>query len=167
MGQPVEWVFPVDDDDDPELAYAMGHRTRDFNQRHKEVPRGPMRYVIGDDGFLVIMEGHLPLLRAFLKALDAAPEGTEFITCVRCGCRAVWVGAELRGTENTGAQCDEHDCRHTSWNTRRDARCRFCGEGLRAIEDRPGVIDWIRSYDDSVSRCPHSPETPATHKPIS
>jgi hypothetical protein len=165
MGQPVEWVFPVEEGDDPELGYAMAHKTRDFRQRHVEVPRGPMRYVIGNDGTLVVMEAHIPLLRAFLKALDAAPQGSEFVTCARCGCRTVWVYAELRGTDNTGATCDDHDCAHGDWNTRYDARCKFCGEPLRITEEG-GVGEWACAYDD-VSYCPQSPETPAIHRPVS
>jgi hypothetical protein len=162
----VEWVFPVEDSDDPELGYATGHRIRDFRQRLSEVPKGPMRYIIGRDGSLVIMEAHLPLLRAFLKAFDAAPQGSEFVTCARCGCQTVWVYAELRGTDNTGATCDDHDCRHGAWNTRHDARCRFCGEALRTAEEGPGVVEWVCAYDD-VSYCPQSPEIPGIHKPAS
>lgn len=165
MSNMVEWVFPVDDDDDPELAYAWGHKTRDFRQRHAEVPKGPMRYTIGNDG-LILMEAHLPVLRAFLKALDAAPQGSEFVTCVRCGCRTVWIYAELRGTDNTSVTCEDHDCTHGAWNTRHDAQCRFCGETLRATEEGNGVVGWVCAYDD-VSHCPRSPETPATHKPVS
>jgi hypothetical protein len=161
-----EWVFPVEDNDDPELGYAMAYRTRDFRQRHAEVPKGPMRFVIGDDGTLVFMQAQVPLLRAFLKAFDAAPQGTEFVTCARCGCRTVWVYAELRGTDNTGHTCDEHDCRHSSWNTRHDARCKFCGELLRVTEEGPDAAEWVCAYD-GVSYCPQSPETPAFHKPVS
>lgn len=162
MGQPVEWVFPVEEGDDPELGYVMGHKTRDFRQRHVEAPRGPMRYVVGD---LVLMEAHLPLLRAFIKALDAAPKGTEFVTCARCGCRAVWVFAQLRGTDNTGVQCDDHDCHHGSWNTRHDARCRFCGEELRVDEDG-GVVEWVCAHDGD-DYCRQSPQRPSVHRPVS
>jgi hypothetical protein len=166
-GHIVEWVFPVEDNDDPELGYAVAHRTRDFRQRHTEVPRGPMRFVIGDDGTLVFMEAQIPLLRAFLKAFDAAPQGSEFVTCARCGCRTVWVYAELRGTDNnTGTTCDDHDCRHGAWNTRRDARCKFCGEGLRATDEGSGVVEWVCAWDDT-SLCSQSPENPPAHKPVS
>jgi hypothetical protein len=160
----VEWVFPVDDSDDPELGYAMAHRTRDFRQRHAEVPRGPMRFVVGD-GTLIFMEAHLPVLRAFLKAYDAAPTGTEFVTCARCGCRTLWVGAELRGADNTGPVCDEHDCTHGAWNTRRDAVCRFCGDEIWS-EAEAGVTWWLSSYTDAVE-CTLSSGTPSVHKPVS
>jgi hypothetical protein len=153
----MEWLFPLDDSDDPELGCAVGHRTMRARQRETTTPSGPMRYVIGDDGALVILESHLPILRAFLRAFDKAPQGSDFVNCVRCECRAIWIGAELRGTDNTGNRCDDHDCHHGTWNTRHDARCRFCGEQI--APEREGVdARWLCVYENDPYFCRHSPD---------
>lgn len=100
-----EWIFPVEDEDGVELAYANAIRSRRQG--------GSVRYIIGAVGVLSISERHIPLLRAFLDALEQAPLGTKVINCQQCGCPTVLVKEELMGTDNSGTECEEHDCTHS------------------------------------------------------
>ena len=98
-----KWIFPVEDEDGTELAYADVIRSR-----HPDSPQ----YVIGAAGPLVISERHIPLLKAFLDALELAPRGTRIIECRGCGCSTVLVDGQLMGTDNSGTECEEHECLH-------------------------------------------------------
>jgi hypothetical protein len=122
MTTAARWIFPIEDDSDPELAYATGYAPPrrpahiDRLLAGFEPPRPPsrgMRYVVGRVTF---DEQDVPVLRSFLKALEAAPQGTEVIHCLGCDCKTIWVGTKLLGIDNSGTECDEHNCTHDSWH---------------------------------------------------
>jgi hypothetical protein len=120
-----QWIFPVNDGNDEGLAYVTGVKTGYGPPGHQRP--GPTHYFIGAN--LIIEDSYIPVLKAFLKALDEAPDGTEIIYCRACGCGTVRVQparggsdrpcvaeAKLLSANNDGEFCDEHSCYHAAMN---------------------------------------------------
>lgn len=115
----ITWTFPIEEGEDgmsTELAQVHGFRrvSRDALTGYRKVL--PMRFTLGPE--LSFTERDLPMLRAFLDAYDAAPNGTEILKCSHCGCPTVRVESELWGLDGNGAECEEHECLHGTPHTR-------------------------------------------------